>query len=62
MKYAKGTTVKISNAVYTVVGKWRDAYVFAPEGDQDTEVLMYTDNEIQEGLEAGWLSIKEYYE
>ena len=56
MKYAKGTSVNINNAVYTVVGKWRDAYVFAPEGDQDTEVLMYTENEIEEGLElAGYL-------
>jgi hypothetical protein len=59
MKYAKGTllTLKGSKQNYKVVGKWHDAWVLASEDLQNTDIVMYTESEIEEGLEVGWLAI-----
>ena len=60
MKYAKGTMIIVSGKEnYMVVGKWRDAYVLAPQDDVNTEVLIYTEDEIQDEITAGRLSLKE---
>ena len=61
MKYAKGTVFASYDELYTVVGTVyvvNDSYVLAPQDDENTEVLLYTENEIEEGLEEGWLVIK----
>lgn len=59
MKYAKGTlfTLKGSKEKYKVVGKWHDACVLASEDLRDTDILMYTENEIKEEIEAGRMAI-----
>lgn len=59
MKYDKGTlfTLKGSNEKYKVVGKWRGACVLASEDPRDTDILMYTENEIEEEIEASRMAI-----
>lgn len=59
MNYGKGTlfTLKGSKQNYKVVGKWHDAWVLASEDPRDTDIVMYTDSEIKEGLEASWITI-----
>lgn len=60
MKYAKGTVIiTLGREAHMVVGKWRDAYVLAPQDDANTEVLIYTEAEIQDEIAAGRLSIKD---
>ena len=58
MKYGKGTlfTLKGSKQNYKVVGKWHDAWVLASEDLRDTDIVMYTESEIEEGLAAGWIA------
>jgi hypothetical protein len=59
MKYAKGTllTLKGSKENYKVVGKWHDACVLASEDPRNTDIVMYTENEIEEEIEAGRIAI-----
>lgn len=63
MKYAKGTIFETYDETYMVVGKMHmglgvESYVLAAQDDENTEVLVYLEEEIAEGLEEGWLSIK----
>lgn len=61
MKYAKGTIFEEHGKLYTLAGKLyvvNDSYVLVPLDDDDTEVVIYTEEEIEEGLEEGWLTIK----
>lgn len=61
MKYAKGTVFASYDELYTLVGTAyivNDSYVLAPQDEEDTEVILYTEAEIEEGLEEGWLVIK----
>ena len=59
MKYGKGIllTLKGSKQNYKMVGKWHDAWVLASENSQDTDIVMYTDGEIKEEIEAGRIVI-----
>ncbi|TCL37246.1 hypothetical protein EV210_106115 [Anaerospora hongkongensis] len=59
MKYAKGTllTLKGSKQNYRLVGKWHNAWVLASEDPRDTEIVMYTENEIEEEIEAGRITV-----
>lgn len=59
MKYGKGTllTLKGSKQNYKVVGKWHDAWVLASEDPRDTDIVMYTESEIEEEIEAGRIAI-----
>ncbi|QDR81356.1 hypothetical protein [Sporomusa termitida] len=59
MKYAKGTllTLKGWKENYKVVGKWHDACVLASEDPRDTEIVMYTESEIEEEIAAGRIAI-----
>lgn len=63
MKYAKGTIFEAYDENYVVVGKLHtglavESYVLAAQDDESTEVLVYTEDEVEEGIEAGWLSLK----
>lgn len=63
MKYAKGTIFETYDETYMVVGKMHtglgvESYVLAAQDDENTEVLVYLEEEIEEGIEEGWLSIK----
>lgn len=61
MKYAKGTVIEAYDEIYMVVGKLYtvgDSYVLAPQDNENIEVLIYTEDEIEEGVEEGWLTIK----
>ena len=61
MKYGKGTVFEAYGEIYAVVGKLyivNDSYVLAPQDEENIEVLIYTDTEIEEGIEEGWLVIK----
>jgi hypothetical protein len=59
MKYGKGTLLQLkgSKQNYKVVGKWHDACVLASEDPRDTDIVMYTDSEIKEEIEAGRIAI-----
>lgn len=59
MKYAKGTllTLKGSKQNYRLVGKWHNAWVLASEDPRDTEIVMYTENEIEEEIKAGRITV-----
>jgi hypothetical protein len=59
MKYAKGTllTLKGSKQNYRLVGKWHNAWVLASEDPRDTEIVMYTENEIEEEIEADRITV-----
>lgn len=62
MKYAKGTVVEAYDEIYMIVGKLYtigDSYVLAPQEDENIDVIIYTEDEIDEGIEEGWLAIKE---
>lgn len=61
MKYVKGTIFEAYDEIYMVVGKLYtvgDSYVLAPQDDENIEVLIYTEDEIEEGLQEDWLAIK----
>ncbi len=63
MKYAKGTVFEIYDEAYMVVGKMHtglgaESYVLAAQDDVNNEVLVYLEEEIEEGLQEGWLAIK----
>jgi hypothetical protein len=61
MKYPKGTVFESYDEPYTVVGTVyivNDSYVLVPQDEEDTDVILYTEAEIEEGLEEGWLVIK----
>lgn len=61
MKYTKGAVFESYGENYTVVGKLyivSNSYVLAPQDEKNIEVLIYTEDEIKEGLEQGWLVIK----
>lgn len=60
MKYPKGTIFESDGELYTVVNRLNivnDSYVLASQDDENDEVL-FTEDEIEEGLEEGWLTIK----
>lgn len=62
MKYTKGTIFEAYDETYMIVGKLyiiSDSYVLAPQNDENIEVLIYTAEEIEEGIAEGWLVIKE---
>jgi hypothetical protein len=61
MKYAKGTIFEVYDELYMLAGKLyvvNESYVLIPQDDGDIEVLIYTEDEIEEGLEEGWLTLK----
>lgn len=59
MKYAKGTVVTfLGKESYMVVGKWSGAYVLAPQDRGVNEVLIYTEDEIEDEIAAGRFAIK----
>lgn len=43
--------------VYKFVGIWSDTMVLAPESEENLQVLIYTENEINELLEEGKLKL-----
>ena len=60
MKYPKGTIFESNDELYTVVNRLNivnDSYVLASQDDENSEVL-FTEDEIEEGLKEGWLTIK----
>jgi hypothetical protein len=59
MKYAKGTLITLNGSKqnYRLVGKWHNAWVLASEDPRDTEIVMYTENEIEEEIEAGRITV-----
>jgi hypothetical protein len=60
MKYPKGTIFESNDELYTVVNRLNivnDSYVMASQDDENSEVL-FTEDEIEEGLKEGWLTIK----
>jgi len=59
MKYAKGLVITVlGKETYVVVGKWSGGYVLAPQDEENTEVLIYTAEEIEDELAAGRFAIK----
>ncbi|QDR81358.1 hypothetical protein [Sporomusa termitida] len=60
MKYPKGTIFESNGELYRVVDRLNivnGSYVLAYQDDENDEVL-FTEDEIEEGLEEGWLTIK----
>jgi len=45
------------NETYEFVGKWSSSMVLAPENDGNTEVLIYTEGEINELMDEGKLKL-----
>lgn len=43
---------------FMIVGTWNGDHVLAPTGADQEEVLIYTKEEIEEGLTDEWLSMK----
>ena len=46
-----------SNETYAFVGKWSGSMVLAPENDENAEVLIYTENEVNDLLDEGELKL-----
>jgi hypothetical protein len=46
-----------NHETYAYAGKWSGSMVLAPENDENTEVLIYTENEVNELIETGELRL-----
>ena len=46
-----------NHETYAYAGKWSGSMVLAPENDGNTEVLIYTENEVNELIETGELRL-----
>ena len=57
--FEKGQRFETSynHETYAYAGKWSGSMVLAPENDGNTEVLIYTENEINELIETGELRL-----
>ena len=57
--FVKGQRFETSynHETYAYAGKWSGSMVLAPENDGNTEVLIYTENEINELIETGELRL-----
>lgn len=57
--FIKGQRFETSydNETYEFVGKWSGSMVLAPENDENGEVLIYTEGEINELMDAGKLKL-----
>lgn len=57
--FVKGQRFETSynNETYSFTGKWSGSMVLAPENDENMEVLIYTENEINELIESGELKL-----
>lgn len=57
--FQKGQRFETSydNETYEFVGKWSGSMVFAPDKDENAEVLIYTENEINELMDEGKLKL-----
>ena len=57
--FEKGQRFETSYNLETYVhaGKWSGAVVLVPENDGNTEVLIYTENEVNELIETGELKL-----
>ena len=57
--FVKGQRFETSynHETYAYAGKWSGSMVLAPENDGNTEVLIYTENEVKELIETGELRL-----
>ena len=57
--FVKGQRFETSynNETYSFAGKWSGSMVLAPKNDGNTEVLIYTENEVNELIETGELRL-----
>ena len=57
--FEKGQRFETSynHETYAYAGKWSGSMVLAPENDGNTEVLIYTENEVKELIETGELRL-----
>lgn len=57
--FEKGQRFETSynHETYAYAGKWSGSMVLAPENDENTEVLIYTENEVNELIETGELRL-----
>ena len=57
--FVKGQRFETSynHETYAYAGKWSGSMVLAPENDGNTEVLIYTENEVKELVETGELRL-----
>ncbi len=57
--FVKGQRFETSynQEIYAYAGKWSGSMVLAPENDENTEVLIYTENEVYELIETGELRL-----
>lgn len=57
--FEKGQRFETSynHETYAYAGKWSGSMVLAPENDRNTEVLIYTENEVYELIETGELRL-----
>ena len=57
--FEKGQRFETSynHETYAYAGKWSGSMVLAPENDGNTEVLIYTENEVTELIKTGELRL-----
>ena len=57
--FVKGQRFETSynQEIYAYAGKWSGSMVLAPENDENGEVLIYTEGEINELMDAGKLKL-----
>jgi hypothetical protein len=57
--FVKGQRFETSynNETYSFAGKWSGSMVLAPENDENADVLIYTENEVNELIESGELKL-----
>lgn len=57
--FVKGQRFETSynHEIYAYAGKWSGSMVLAPENDDNAEVLIYTENEVNELIETGELKM-----
>ena len=57
--FEKGQRFETSynHETYAYAGKWSGSMVLAPKNDGNTEVLIYTENEVNELIETGELRL-----
>ncbi len=48
---------RYNHETYAYAGKWSGSMVLAPENDENAEVLIYTENEVNELIETGELKL-----
>ncbi len=57
--FEKGQRFETSynHETYAYAGKWSGSMVLAPENEENIEVLIYTENEVNELIESGELKL-----